>query len=81
MTVTSASDYANEGIETDNTFSSSINSPSYSGIYIPSNGYYFPFASVPDTQVFPVVKGTVTVNLLTSDTTAQSATISVTYYY
>jgi len=81
MTVTSASDYSNEGGTMGITYASSVNSPDYLGIIIPfSNGFY-PFGGVPDTLIFPVAPGTITVYLATSDNSSQSATLSVIYYY
>lgn len=79
--MSSASDYPNEGVVLDNRFSLSVNSPYYSGIIMPYGGGFYSFTGVPDAIVFPVVPGTATVYLSTSDTSAQSATITVTYYY
>ena len=83
ITVTAASDYSNEGAETCNVYASSVNSPTYGQICIPggASGYFEPLSGIPDTGVFPVLPGTVTVYLVTADSTAQSATLSVTYYY
>jgi uncharacterized coiled-coil protein SlyX len=79
---TAASDGANTGPEILNTFSSSVNSPTFSGIYIPGRGAFYPFgSSVPSTVPFPVAPGTVTVYLVTADLTAQTATLAVTVYY
>ena len=81
VTLSSASDYANEGIQLANNFSASVNSPDYVGIVYPASGFFVPFGSTTDTVVIPVAPGMVTVNLLTSDNSAQTATLSVTYYY
>ena len=81
VTMTAASDFAHEGIEVNNTFASSINSPYYTGIIMPGEGFFYAFSGVPDAQVFPVVPGIVTVYLQTSDLSDQTATLTVTYYY
>jgi len=81
MTVTSASDYSNEGGTIHITYALNVNSPYYSGIYIPSQGFFYPFGGIPDTLIFPVTPGTITLYLGTSDLTQQSATLSVIYYY
>ena len=81
VTASASSDPANVGAFTDQTFSAAINSPDFTGIAIPAGGFYFPFNSVPSTIVFPVLPGSVAVYLVTSDATAQSATVTVTYYY
>jgi peptidoglycan hydrolase CwlO-like protein len=81
ITVTSASDYAKEGWWVMDNFSSSVNSPTYAGIIIPGAGMFYPFSSQSETEICPVVSGTIAVYLATSDTSAQSATLSVVYYY
>jgi cell division protein FtsB len=82
VTMTVASDYANEGINMNDTYSSSVGAPSYWSYYdYPQSGYFWAFGSVPYTMVFPVVPGTVTVYLFSSDLTAQTATLMVNYYY
>jgi uncharacterized coiled-coil protein SlyX len=81
ITVTSASDYANEGWQVRDNYSSSVVSPTYVGIVMPAEGEFYPFNSQSETQVCPVVPGTVAVYLATSDSSAQSATLSVVYYY
>ncbi|MDA4122254.1 MAG: hypothetical protein OK456_03630 [Thaumarchaeota archaeon] len=81
VTLSAASDFANEGIQLANNFSASVNSPDYVGIVYPASGFFVPFGSTTDSVVIPVAPGTVTVNLLTSDDSAQTATLSVTYYY
>jgi chaperonin cofactor prefoldin len=81
VTVTAASDPTNEGPEVDVVFASSVHSPSYSGIDMPSSGFFYPFSSSSETISVPVAPGTVTVYLETSDITAQTATVSVVYYY
>jgi uncharacterized phage infection (PIP) family protein YhgE len=80
VTVSSASDPTNEGLQVNIEFAPSVHS-SYAGIYIPSSQTFDPFSSSSETDVIPVVPGTVLVYLGTSDTTSQTATLSVTYYY
>jgi cell division protein FtsL len=80
VTVSSASDPTNEGLQVNIEFAPSVYS-SYSGIYIPSSVSFDPFSSSSETDVIPVVPGTVLVYLGTSDTTSQTATLSVSYYY
>lgn len=81
VSVSAASDYPNEGAQATIVFASSIHSPVYSSITIPFSGFFYPFSKVPDTLIFPVVPGTVTVTLVTSDPTSQTATLAVVYYY
>lgn len=76
----SASDYANEGPSILDLFSSSIQN-SYAGVYIPSYGFFNSFTRVGSSIAYPITPGTITVYLDTSDTTAQTATLTVTYYY
>jgi TolA-binding protein len=80
VTVSYASDPTNEGLQTTIEFAPSIYS-SYSGIIIPSSQTFYTFSSSSETDVIPVVPGTVLVYLETSDITPQTATLSVTYYY
>jgi chaperonin cofactor prefoldin len=80
VTVSSASDPTNEGLQVLIEFAPSVSS-SYSGIYIPGSQNFYPFSSSSETDVIPVVPGTVLVYLATSDITSQTATLSVTYYY
>ncbi len=77
--ITSASDYAKEGIFVLDMYSSSVHS-SHSGIYLPSSSIFYPFDRLFDTIAVPVVPGQVTIYLATSDTTAQSATLAMTYW-
>ena len=81
VSVSSASDYTNEGISVQVTYGSNVNSPNYGYILMPLEGYYYVFGSVPDAMPIPVTPGTITVYLGTADTSAQTATLSVTYYY
>jgi TolA-binding protein len=80
VTVSYASDPTNEGLQTTIEFAPSIYS-SYSGIIIPGSQTFYAFSSSSETDVIPVVPGTVLVYLETSDITSQTATLSVTYYY
>jgi uncharacterized coiled-coil protein SlyX len=77
---TAASDYTHEGVAVQIMYASNIKG-GYSGIFIPATGHFYEFSGIPDLPSFPVVPGTVTVYLATADTTPQTATISVTYYY
>ena len=77
VSVSADSDPANDGVAIANLFGSEVNSPDYSGILIPTGA----FGSVPTVMVIPVAPGTAYVYLATADTTAQTSTLSVTYYY
>jgi len=81
ITVTSASDYANEGWWVTENFSSSVVSPSYYGMTMPGTGIFYTFSSQSETEICPVVPGTIAVYLATHDSSPQSATLSVMYYY
>ena len=76
VTMSAASDFANEGVVVFNSFGTAVHSPFYSAYSIG-----FLFSRSPDALVFPVAPGTVRVYLITLDSTAQSATLTVTYYY
>lgn len=80
VSVTSASDAANMGPEVKMTFASNVQG-SYRGMIIPALGFFYSFSQVPDALPIPVTPGTVSVYLVTSDTSAQTATVSVIYYY
>jgi hypothetical protein len=81
VAVSSPTDYLNMGIQTYNAFASNIVSPNYDSLYLPLPDYYFTFSSSSDTLILPVLPGGVTVFLITSDSSSQNATLSVTYYY
>ena len=80
ITVSAASDFANEGVGAKIIFSANVNSPNYGVMYIPYQNYFYAFGSTSDTLVIPVIPGQVTLYLETSDLTAQTATLTVTYY-
>jgi hypothetical protein len=80
VTVSAASDYANEGIGVHLTFASNVQG-NYGGMWIPAKGYSEELGSVPDALPLPVVPGTVTVYIGSADSTAQTATVTVVYYY
>ena len=80
VTVSAASDYANEGTGVYLVFASSVQGH-YSAMVIPAKGYFEGFSGVPDALPLPVVPGTVTVYLDSVDSTAQTATVTVVYFY
>ena len=80
VSVSSASDPTNEGPEVFLSFSSGVQGD-YGSMTIPTQGYFIPFSSSVNALPVPVVPGTVTVYLDTADTTAQTATLTVVYYY
>jgi hypothetical protein len=65
----------------DLTYGANVNSPTYSGLSVPCCNYFYIVGSIPGTVVIPVTSGTVTVYLETSDSSSQSGTLTVTYYY
>jgi len=81
IVATTASDLPNEGAEVRMQFASNINSPSIGEIYLPNEHGFTPFGSLPCTEVFPILPGTISVYLYTSDLTSQNATLSITYVY
>jgi len=76
VNMSSISDIDNVGIGINMTFSSHVHSSLYLG-----DLFNWGFSSVPDSPVIPVTPGTVSIVCLNYDTTAQSETLSVAYYY
>jgi hypothetical protein len=81
MSFTAASDAPNEGMTIHLTYGANVNSPTYTGLYIPPAGYFYVLGYIPGTVIIPVTSGTITVYLETADSTSQSGTLTVTYYY
>lgn len=81
VSVSADSDPVNDGIAINDVFGSGVNSPDFSGIFIPFAGYFYAFGSVPTILVVPVAPGTADVYLMTADASAQTSTLTVTYYY
>ena len=77
VTMTQISDINNVQAGVIILFGSSVNSGQYTSEPI---GPYA-FASVPDTLVFPVTPGAVTVYLSNADSSPGNATLSINYYY
>lgn len=80
VTASIATDSANDGMRIENVYAGSIDAY-FNDYFIPPQGSFYTFTTVPVTLVFPVIPGTVNVFFVTADATAQSATLTVVYHY